>query len=167
MVTIRQILEADAASFLVLCHKLDGESQFMMLEPGQRNTSLVEQKRQISHILMRGNQTILVAEARGELIGYVEALGGDFRRSRHCAQVVIGILQAFSGRGVGMRLFLGLEHWARQSGIHRMELTVMAHNDRAIRLYRKAGYGIEGTKRDSLLVNGSYVDEYYMGKLLA
>ncbi|MDQ4120750.1 MAG: GNAT family N-acetyltransferase [Acidobacteriota bacterium] len=167
MVTIRQIQEADAALFLELCHRLDKETQFMMLEPGERKTSLEEQSQQIRNILLMDNQTILVAEAGNEIIGYVAALGGDFRRNRHCAQIVIGVLQVFSGQGVGTKLFLGLEHWARQNSIHRLELTVMAHNDRAVKLYRKMGYEIEGTKRDSLLVNGSYVDEYYMGKLLA
>jgi len=42
----------------------------------------------------------------------------------------------------------------------------MAHNARAIRLYKRMGFAIEGTKRQALLVNGTYVDEYYMAKLL-
>ena len=166
MVTVRQIREADAAAFLELCRRLDEETQLMMLEPGERQTSLAEQSRQIRHVLARSNQTILVAEVEGELVGYVAAYGGDFRRNRHCAHVVAGVRQAFGGRGVGTKLFSEFESWAGRGGIHRLELTVMAHNDRAIRLYRKAGYEIEGTKRDSLLVNGSYVDEYYMAKLL-
>ena len=167
MVTVRQIREADAAAFLELCHRLDEETRFMMLEPGERDTSIEEQRRRIRHTLLRDNQTILVAEAGGELVGYAAAHGGDFRRNRHCAQVVAGVLRAFCGRGVGTSLFSELEDWAKRNGIRRLELTVMAHNDRALRLYRKMGYEIEGTKRDSLLVDGSYVDEYYMAKLLA
>ena len=31
---------------------------------------------------------------------------------------------------------------------------------------KKMGFEIEGTKRDSLRVDGVYVDEYYMAKLL-
>jgi len=139
----------------------------MMLEPGERSTSVEEQSRQISGVLLRDNQTILVAEVSGELVGYVAALGGDFRRNRHCAHIITGILQGFCGQGLGTKLFSELEQWARRHGVHRLELTVMAHNDRAINLYRKMGYEIEGSRRDSLLVNGSYVDEYYMGKLLA
>ena len=138
----------------------------MMLEPGERSTPLEEQSRQIRGILLRDNQTILVAEVGGELVGYVAALGGDFRRNRHCAHIVAGVLQGFCGRGIGTRLFSEVEQWARRGSVHRLELTVMAHNDRAINLYRKMGYEIEGSRRDSLLVNGSYVDEYYMGKLL-
>ena len=42
----------------------------------------------------------------------------------------------------------------------------MVHNERAIRLYKKMGFEIEGTKKHSLFVNGQYVDEYYMAKIL-
>jgi RimJ/RimL family protein N-acetyltransferase len=167
MAVVRRIRETDAAPFLELCRKLDEETRFMMLEPGERGTSVEEQSRQIRDILLRDNQTVLVAEVGGGLVGYVAALGGDFRRNRHCAHVVTGVLKRFCGKGIGTRLFSELEQWARRNGVRRLELTVMAHNDRAINLYRKMGYEIEGSRRDSLLVNGSYVDEYYMGKLLA
>jgi RimJ/RimL family protein N-acetyltransferase len=167
MTVVRQIRETDAAPFLELCQKLDRETQFMMLESGERSTRLDEQSQQIRDILLRGNQTILVAEVGGELVGYVSALGGNFLRNRHCAHVITGVLQGFCGQGFGTWLFSELEQWARRNGVRRMELTVMAHNDRAINLYRKMGYEIEGSRRDSLLVNGAYVDEYYMGKLLA
>jgi RimJ/RimL family protein N-acetyltransferase len=59
-----------------------------------------------------------------------------------------------------------LEKWAAERQLYRLELTVMTHNERAIRLYRRLGFEIEGTKRDSLWVDGSYVDEYCMSKLL-
>lgn len=42
----------------------------------------------------------------------------------------------------------------------------MTHNLAGIALYKKMGFEIEGRKRHSLRVNGAYVDEYYMSKLL-
>jgi RimJ/RimL family protein N-acetyltransferase len=42
----------------------------------------------------------------------------------------------------------------------------MTHNERAVRLYRKMGFIIEGTTREDLYVDGHYVDQYLMGKLL-
>ena len=33
-------------------------------------------------------------------------------------------------------------------------------------LYEKQGFSVEGVRPKSMLVNGSYVDEYYMGKIL-
>lgn len=43
---------------------------------------------------------------------------------------------------------------------------VIAHNEVALSLYKKMGFEIEGVKRDSLYVDGEFVDEYYMSKLL-
>jgi RimJ/RimL family protein N-acetyltransferase len=80
--------------------------------------------------------------------------------------IVVGVLQAYSGQGIGTRLFREVEKWAREQELHRLELTVMTHNERAIHLYKKMGFEIEGTKRDSICVDGTYVDEYYMAKLL-
>jgi RimJ/RimL family protein N-acetyltransferase len=79
---------------------------------------------------------------------------------------VIGILEQFTGKGIGTQLFQMLEAWARSNDIHRLELTVMTHNERAIALYKKMGFEIEGIKKHSLFVNGEYVDEYYMAKLI-
>ena len=42
----------------------------------------------------------------------------------------------------------------------------MVHNERAVRLYQKMGFEIEGRKKQNLLVNGMYRDEFEMAKLL-
>ena len=76
-----------------------------------------------------------------------------------------GVLAAASGRGVGSGLFRELERWARAHEIHRLELTVMAHNRRARHLYERAGFAVEGRRRECLLVDGNVVDELYMAKL--
>ncbi len=166
MMIIRTICEDDAEQFLSLCKQLDLETQFMLLEPGERKTPLEEQQAQIEILLREENQTIFVAEQDNQLVGYLEASGGIFKRNRHCVYLVIGILQAFTGQGIGTQLFQSLEEWAKQQHIHRLELTVMTHNTAGIALYKKQGFAIEGTKRHSLLINGRYVDEYYMAKLL-
>ena len=166
MVLIRNIQESDAEGFLALCDKLDQETQLMLLEPGERLTTAAEQREQIRRLLLRDNQVILVAEADDRLVGYLGAYGGEYMRYRNTARVVVGVLQEFAGKGIGTRLLKELLVWAQSRGIHRLELTVMAHNAKALGLYKKMGFEIEGTRKDSLLVNGRYVDEYSMAKLL-
>lgn len=163
---IRTIRESDAEQFLNLCNKLDTETQFMMLEPGERTTTPEEQRTQIEDLLKHENQTIFVAEHDDQLVGYLAAIGGQSKRNRQSVYIIIGILQAFTGQGIGTKLFQTLEEWAHQQHIHRLELTVMSHNKAGVALYKKQGFEIEGTKRHSLMVNGQFVDEYYMAKLL-
>lgn len=93
-------------------------------------------------------------------------MGGGFQRNRHSAYIVTGILQQYAGQGLGTQFFKALDEWAAAHKLHRLELTVMSHNERAVHLYQKMGFVIEGVKKDSLLVNGRHVDEYYMAKIL-
>lgn len=166
MVTIRAITKTDAEALLRLRQKLDAETAFMMLEPGERTTTLEDERRRIARVLQKDNQMIFVAEHDQKLVGYLSIIGGGFRKNRHSAYIVIGILQAFTGQQIGTKLFLTMENWARRQKLHRLELTVMVRNERGVNLYQKMGFQIEGTKRDSLFADGHYVDEYYMAKLL-
>lgn len=164
--SIRPITENDSEQFLVLCKSLDQETQFMMLEPGERTMTVDEQRQRIQSVLSQANQMIFVVETESRLVGYLGAYGGSFRRDRHCAYIVAGILQEYAGQGLGKQLFAALDEWAIDHKLHRLELTVMCHNERAVHLYQKMGFRTEGVKRDSLQVDGRYVDEFYMAKIL-
>ena len=166
MSNIRAIRESDAGSFLALCKQLDEENKFMMLEPGERTTTLEEQQKRIQDTLSKENQIIFVVEEQGSLVGYLAAIGGSYARNKHEAYIVAGLREAYTSRGFGTALFERLDAWAREHRIHRLELTVMVHNARGIGLYQKMGFAVEGVKKDSLFVDGVYVDEYYMGKIL-
>jgi hypothetical protein len=76
----------------------------------------------------------------------------------------MGIFRRAWGRGIGAGLLRAFEEWARSNGLWRLELTVMAHNDRAIRLYEKAGFVREGTKRQAIIVDGRPIDERVMAR---
>jgi RimJ/RimL family protein N-acetyltransferase len=135
-----------------------------MFEPGERPQDISFLQNKISSC-KEETGLLLCAEADGEIVGFLSAERGDFNRNRHSAYLVIGILKKGQSKGLGSRLFESLINWARQQQITRLELTVMCHNEAAIALYKKYGFEIEGTKRNSLIVDGKYVDEYYMGRL--
>ncbi|HWG63549.1 MAG TPA: GNAT family protein [Streptosporangiaceae bacterium] len=56
--------------------------------------------------------------------------------------------------------------WASVHGLHRLELSVMAHNDRAIALYERMGFSVEGRRSECLLIDGQFVDELCMAAFL-
>jgi RimJ/RimL family protein N-acetyltransferase len=85
---------------------------------------------------------------------------------RHVSTIEVGICARYTGRGVGKRLFETVERWARARRLHRLELTVATRNERAISLYEKCGFAIEGTRRHAMSIDGQYVDEHLMAKLL-
>jgi RimJ/RimL family protein N-acetyltransferase len=162
MVTIRHITAADTEGFLLLAQTIDQETTFMLRASGERPMTVAAQREQLLGLLCRPNHTILVVEDAGKLVGYLSAAGGAYCRNRHTVRIAIGLLQTHTGQGIGQQLLAALEMWARGQALHRVELTVMTHNTRAIRLYTRMGFLIEGTKHHALLVNGTYVDEYTM-----
>lgn len=166
MPVIRPIAVEDTVSYLELCRRLDEETSFMLYEPGERATTLERQRDQIASILDTDNEMIFVAHDGENLIGHLSVFGGRRHRNRKTVYLVIGVLQAYTGQGVGTALFQVMEEWVRGIGAHRIELTVMTHNGVAMALYKKMGFEIEGTARETLFVDGRYVDEYFMAKLI-
>lgn len=162
---IRTAEPNDAKQLVDLMEEVE-RSNYMLFEPGERKTTVDQQRKRIEAMRREETSTILVAEDNGELVGYLFAIGGNPTRAKHAVYLVIGVAESARGQGVGAKLFTTLEEWAKDQAIHRLELTVMVHNKAAIALYEKMGFEIEGTKRHSLVIDGNYVDEYYMAKIL-
>jgi RimJ/RimL family protein N-acetyltransferase len=68
------------------------------------------------------------------------------------------------GQGVGSALLEACIEWAKDQGIHKMELKVWPHNEAAIALYEKYGFEREGyMKRHYRRRNGEIWDCVLMG----
>ena len=57
---------------------------------------------------------------------------------------------------------LALRFAFRQLNLHRVYLKVAQPNERAVRLYQKFGFAVDGLRKKYLLVNGVYHDEALM-----
>ena len=87
-------------------------------------------------------------------------------RRRHVWMLGITVAGPWQGRGVGDWLMSVLCHYAdRWLAALRIELYVYADNARAIGLYRKHGFEVEGTHRAYSLRDGVYVDTVAMARL--
>lgn len=163
---IRKVRASDAQSLLDLMLQLDRESKFMLLEEGERCTTLEQQVKILESFSESSSKVMLVISDEYDIYGFAVGIGNTANRNRHSMYCIMGVKQLVSGNGYGKQLLEYLETWALSQEFTRLELTVMCHNDRAVNLYRKHGFEIEGTKRNSLNVDGQYVDEFFMSKLL-
>jgi len=161
----KKIKKSDGEKYLKLMKKLDQETSFMLYEPDERKTTIKEMEEKIEQINARDG-VIIGAETDDELIGFISASRIPLKRVKHCVYIVVGVLKEESGKGIGTGLFEKLIEWAKNNEISKLELTVMRHNERAIDLYKKIGFKIEGIKNKSLIIDENYVDEYYMGMVL-
>ncbi|MGW6905797.1 GNAT family N-acetyltransferase [Streptomyces sp. NPDC054940] len=102
--------------------------------------------------------------ATGELVGEVVLYEWD-AGARSCTfRTLIG--PRGRGRGLGTeatRLIVG--HGFEQLGLHRVQLEAYGHNHRALRVYEKVGFVVEGVRREADLKDGRWADWVMMAVL--
>lgn len=165
----RTLTQNDTEAFFEMMCRLDEETEYMMYEPGERRekTKSLDRLRSNIEAANSGGDFLLAAVTEeGEIAGYIWGSRGDLNRVLHTAYIVIGIRKAWRRQGIGTEFFNRLDTWAKENGLVRLELTVECPNTGAKALYEKHGFTVEGVRPKSMKVNGVYVDEYYMGKIL-
>lgn len=162
--TVRRLQRKDIAEYLALTQYTDSETDFLGSDPSDPRPSVLR----ILSSMKEERQVLFVAANANGLIGH---LGGFWRRGKnprlgHCMNVGLAIAKDYWGNGIGNALMDAFEQWAAEHKIVRLELEVMTHNERAVALYKKRGFEIEGIKKKSICINGEYLDEYLMAKLM-
>ena len=114
------------------------------------------------------NNSIIVLGFDGQrVVGHLQISLATNARFRGTGELFIYLHQDFQNAGLGAALMTEGIAQARTRSIHRVELTVVADNHRAIRLYEKIGFQREGLKRENYLgEDGKYHDEVEMEILL-
>jgi ribosomal protein S18 acetylase RimI-like enzyme len=105
----------------------------------------------------------LVAVADGEIVGSIHV-----DASRHgFGEIGMAVARAWRGRGVGSALLAAAIDDARERGLHKLSLSVFAHNAAGIALYRKYGFVEEGRRvKQYRRQSGELWDAVDMGLLL-
>jgi len=108
----------------------------------------------------------LVAELDDRVVGTLGLHLETNPRRRHCAGIGMAVHDDYQGRGVGTALLAAAldlaDNWL---GLRRVELHVYVDNERAVRLYERFGFKIEGTAGDYAFRDGSFVDALSMARL--
>ncbi len=97
-----------------------------------------------------------------DIRGHLDLYGGRLPAELHRATVGMGIERVARNQGYGRALLDTAIAWARASGLAWLDLGVFAHNERARKLYRAAGFVEVGTTRDRFRVEGIRIDDIAM-----
>lgn len=130
--------------------------------------TLAEHERRFRHTLNQPDTFILGAWEEGEkgkqLVGMTAFERYQRERIRHKGYIWgVYLVPEQRGRGLGSKLFDTAVQRARESaGLRQIQLTVMAHNDHALRLYQSRGFQIFGHEKAAMLANGRFYDELHL-----
>lgn len=144
------------ASFLELRTAVAAESSHLETEPGE-----LEETACVSHSLLEAlganpSSAVFVARRTEGLAGWVALYGGQLRRTRHTAELEIGVRRAYRRRGLGHALLkAALRHVAASDGLVKVTLRVMGTNAPALRLFARHGFEVEGRVRAAFRVGDS------------
>lgn len=117
----------------------------------------------------RGNavRCAIIEEGKDEILGLVSLTDINLMNQSAVFHIMIGEMQN-QGKGIGtFAVQAMLNHAFYNMNLHRIELTVLESNTRAIHLYEKCGFSQEGKKREALYKNGQFVDARIYSKLKA
>ncbi len=98
-----------------------------------------------------------VVEVLGQRAGLVELVEIDHVHRR--AEFQIMIAPEYQGRGIASRAArLAMEYGFSVLNLYKIYLIVDKDNERAMHIYRKLGFEVEGLLRHEFFINGQYRD---------
>jgi RimJ/RimL family protein N-acetyltransferase len=164
---IRAAAVEDARALLDFSDGVSGESDFLSFGPGEFELTEPQEQEFIRGCLAADNQLFLMGVMDGEVVAVLVFTGGRRKRIRHCGEFGVSVRKTHWGLGIGSFMLDALIEWARGAGvITKINLRVRTDNERAIQLYERKGFVVEGTLRREMLLDGTYHDHYWMGFLL-
>ena len=163
-VIIREAVPKDAAELVkFVTTLLEGSESFLEMAKGEFTLTVGEEEKFIQDCRKSENSIFIVAEKSGEIIGSLICVGSERIRIKHNTVLGMSVMEKYRNQGIGSQLLEYVITWAKKTKIvKRIELHVFKTNVRAIHLYRKYGFKIEGEKQNALKVNDKYINEYIM-----
>lgn len=161
---IREAMAEDAAAVLDYVHGVSGESDYLTFGPGEFEHTLAEEEQFLHHFHESHNQIMLLGLLGDEIASVLSFSAGRRARVRHFGEFGISVREVYWGLGIGSLMLDALIAWARATGvITKINLSVRTDNARAIALYERKGFTIEGTIRRAIFMDDRYYDNDWMG----
>lgn len=159
----------DTKSVLDIQKSVVSEGKYLIAYPEEFTKTLSQQQEWVQGILDNENETLIVAEKDGEVVGWIVfQTTPNRKRLSHTGSFGMMIRKGFRELGMGEYLLKALLEWAEKNPlIEKVSLGVFSTNKRAISLYKKMGFIEEGRKINEFKLNDNeYVDDILMYKLV-
>ncbi|MBA3660945.1 MAG: GNAT family N-acetyltransferase [Gammaproteobacteria bacterium] len=114
---------------------------------------------------LQGYWPHFIALCEGKVVGWCDITALHRPVFAHAGTLGLGVIAPYRGRGIGEALMRAALNQAQSKGLTRIELTVRENNVRAIKLYKKLGFVVEGLHRNALCIGKEYENQISMALL--
>lgn len=160
--TIRAARQEDISGIVGVMRQVADEKRYIVAED-------VAQQLAGDSALMRQDledRRFFVATIDDEVVGWCGVERPPLEKLAHNAELTLGVLEEYRGNDVGSHLMQRALSWATREGFHKVYNSVPATNVAGIEFLETHGWNTEAIRRDHYRIDGEFVDEVMMAKLL-
>ena len=138
---VRNAVASDARALRETTQRTHAQTDYLLSYPDEQSADDEQEARSLEETERSCNEVELVAIIDGRIVGSAGVSAVRSRRKvAHRARFGISVLKDYWGMGIGRVLMEASIDCARQAGCTQLELEVVADNERAVALYRCAGF---------------------------
>ena len=163
---IRQVESDDARSYINLLNDVYAENDFEYFGKGGCNLTVQQIRKVLFEMKKVKNSMYFACILNGEFAGYAIVQGHQEDRTRHIADIRIGVLTKYQKIGIGKSLLKYVETWAKENKITRLQAYILEQNESAKNLFTNANFVEEGIRLQSFQLNNEYFNEISLSKIL-
>lgn len=161
---IREAEGSDAGAVLAYLDLISQETDFLTFGPGEFRLTQPEEVDYLEKCRCAQNCLYLLALLEETIVGTLTFEAGARPRVRHAGEFGVSVLKEYWGIGVASSLIDALLAWSKNGNIiKKINLRVRADNQRAISLYQRKGFVVEGALKKEIFLDGTYYDNLWMG----
>ena len=161
---IRNPKKEEAQAIIDYLYQVSGESDNLTFGQGEFEISVEKEMEFIEKSNSDPNQLFLIAEFDDAIIAMMTFKARERLRMKHYGEFGITVRKSYWGKGIGERLLKQLIDWAKaHEEIYKINLEVREDNAKAIQLYEKAGFKIEGKISRYMQIDNNFYAAFVMG----
>jgi RimJ/RimL family protein N-acetyltransferase len=119
-------------------------------------------------INLHKGQLLIIPTIDQHVIGHLRLFAGNYgERDRHVGSIGLALLAPYRNLGIGTILLEYALQWSRTAAFEKLEADVIASNLRALELFRKFDFVVEGVRQQQLKIRERYEDELILARSMA
>lgn len=162
--TVRSVAPDEASELISYLRTISTESEFLDFGPGEVSMTVEQEREFLERCRTVAGMTAIAGLIDNHIVASLTFTVGPKSRTRHVGDLGMSVRQSHWGLGIGTAMVGAFLGWARlESSVVKVNLRVRTDNQRALAIYRRFGFSVEGTLTRDICIDGRYFDHYTMG----